>query len=440
MAIRAQRGRGSRPPAQVAMSDPTTPPLASSPWWQQIQLREVALATITVLLVVLGFAAAVAIRSVLVGVLLGLLLATGLRPVMGWLLRARLPRPAAAGLALILLLALVASALAAVIPMAIEQVRTLIGSWPELIVGLRRELAASRLALARQLSAQLATLSPPLGAAGGTTAQLAEQLSDWAPSLERALLFTLSTLIFAYSWLIYRDRSVAEILLLLPQERRERVGALWEQIEGRIGAFVRGQFTLAAMTSACCLVGYWAIGLPYALVLALIAGMLEFIPFLGSLIATALACAVGLSVSPQLGLLALIFSLVFQQVQNNLLAPRIMAQAVGVNPVVTLLAFVGFTALFGPLGGLVAVPLAAVLQLLFSAWMERRSLAEATGERRDGAAHLRYQLADLTQDLHRRLRGRPDADAALMDDPEEQIEAVLVDLQALLDQRVKERP
>jgi predicted PurR-regulated permease PerM len=190
---------------------------------------------------------------------------------------------------------------------------------------------------------------------------------------------------------------------------------------------------LGGVTGGLSLIGYWLIGLPYALVLALIAALLEVVPFLGAILSTGLAVGVGLSVSFELGLLALATGVIIQQLESNVLAPRIMAHAVGVSPVVTLLAFVGFVALLGPVGGFVAVPLAATLQLLLAAWADRESLSEAPGERRDQAAHLRYQIADLTQDLTRRLRERPDADAAPMDDPEEQIEAVLAELQALLD-------
>jgi hypothetical protein len=81
----------------------------------------------------------------------------------------------------------------------------------------------------------------------------------------------------------------------------------------------------------------------------------------------------------------------------------------------------------------VAVPLAAALQLLFGAWADSQSLESVPGKRRDQAAALRYQVADLTQDLTRRLRERPEADAEPQNDPEEQIEAVLVALRDLLD-------
>jgi predicted PurR-regulated permease PerM len=229
------------------------------------------------------------------------------------------------------------------------------------------------------------------------------------------------------------------LLLMLAPENRDAIGAIWTQIEGQIGAFVRGQVVLGIVTGVCSLIGYWAIGLPYAFVLALIGGLLEFIPFLGPILTTVLAVTIGLSVSPELALLALGVGLVVQQLENNLLAPRIMERAVGISPVLTLLAFVGFAALFGPIGGFVAVPLAAALQLIFRAWADRESLQEAAGDERDELARLRYEMADLSQDLTRRLRERPEANAEPLDDPEEQIEAVLVDLQALLERREEVR-
>lgn len=407
-------------------------PAAVQPWWQQLRLRDVALGTVVVLLVVLGFLALLAVRSVLVGAFLGVLIATALRPIMARLLQTQLSRPVAASLALGLLLGLAAGTVALIAPMVSEQIRALVMVLPALFNRLLAELATSQLALLRQLAAQLATLGLPGDEAADATLFIG-WLATWLPGLERLLIFGASTLLFAYAWLLYRDRSVAELLLWLAPERRPAAEGLWLQLEGRLGAFIRGQITLAAVIGIFSLLGYWLIGLPYALVLALVAGLLEFVPFLGPVLATTLACAVGLSVSFELGLLALLVGLVVQQVENNVLVPRIMQHAVGISPVVTLLAFVGFTALFGLAGGFVAVPLAATLQLLFGAWVDHMTRNRALGPRRDQAAYLRYEIADLTHDLARRLRERAGSDGAQLDDPEEQIEAVLVDLQALLD-------
>jgi predicted PurR-regulated permease PerM len=409
-------------------------------WWQRLNLGETALATVVVMLVVLAVLALLAARTILAGVFLGVLLATGLRPLMAWLQRMRLPRHAAASIALGLLVATLAGIVALIAPLVAAQTAALATALPELLADLQRQLLSSPLALVRQLGAQLRMIGiTAADPAGGSASGLVDTLIAWAPGFARVLFFALSILLFAYYWLLYRDRSVSGLLLLLAPERRDAVESVWRQIESRIGAFVRGQIALGVVTGVCSLIGYWAIGLPYALVLALIAGLLEFIPFLGAILATGLAVTVGLSVSPQLALMALGVGLIIQQLENNLLAPRIMEKAVGISPVVTLLAFVGFAALFGPIGGFVAVPLAAALQLIFRAWADRQSLDHVPGEQRDEIARLRYAAADLSQDLARRLRERPDADDEPLDDPEEQIEAVLIDLQALLDRREEAR-
>lgn len=419
------------------MSNPVSAPL----WWQRLNLCDIALATVAVMLVVLGVLALLAARVILAGVFLGVLLATGLRPLMAWLQRLRLPRHVAATLAIGALLASLVGVVALIAPLAAAQVVALATALPELLDNLQRELLASRLALVRQLGAQLRMLSiNAADPAEGSAATMVETALMLAPDVARGLFFAVSIVLFAYYWLLYRDRSVTGLLLLLNPERREAVETVWTQIESRIGAFVRGQIALAVVTGVCSLIGYWLVGLPYALVLALIAGLLEFIPFLGAIIATALAVTVGLSVSPELALLALGVGLIIQQLENNLLAPRIMEKAVGISPVLTLLAFVGFAALFGPIGGFVAVPLAAALQLMFRAWADRQSLQDVPGDERDELARLRYEVADLSQDLTRRLRERPDADEEPLDDPEERIEAVLVDLQLLLDRRGEAQP
>jgi predicted PurR-regulated permease PerM len=420
----------------MAHSSSSTP----LPWWQRLNPGDVALTAVVALLVILAVVTLLTARIVFAGVFLGIMLATGLRPLMTWLQRMRLSRHVAASVALGALIAALVGIVALIAPLAAAQTMAITAALPELLADLERQLLGSRLALVRQLGAQLRMIninaSDP---AGGSSAAMVELAIAWVPGIARALFFAVSILLFAYYWLLYRDRSVTGLLLMLAPENRDAIGAIWTQIEGQIGAFVRGQVVLGIVTGVCSLIGYWAIGLPYAFVLALIGGLLEFIPFLGPILTTVLAVTIGLSVSPELALLALGVGLVVQQLENNLLAPRIMERAVGISPVLTLLAFVGFAALFGPIGGFVAVPLAAALQLIFRAWADRESLQEAAGDERDELARLRYEMADLSQDLTRRLRERPEANAEPLDDPEEQIEAVLVDLQALLERREEVR-
>lgn len=407
---------------------------SQQPWWQTIRPGQIALGTVVVLLVVLAFAFGLAIRGVIVMVFLGILLATALRPLVAQRQRLRVPRFIAASVAILLLVGVIIGIVALLAPLAIEQAGMLARRLPGMYAEARQVLNESPYRLIRTFGASLNLGMSDDGDA--FVVSLAEQLLGWLPVIGYAMFLTACTLVFTYYWLLYRERSIRGLLLLLPLERRESAESLWLQIEDRIGAFLRGQALLALATALLSLIGYWLVGVPYALLLALVAGLLELIPFLGPLLAAIVATAAGLSVSPELGLAALIVGIVVQQVENVLLAPRIMDRAVGVSPVVTLLAFIGFAGLLGPLGALLAIPLAATGQVLFNAWLQYRA-ASGVAEVAPGRTRidlLRYQVRDLTDDLVGLVRRKEDAVDAEVDQAEDMIEGVLADLDDLLKQ------
>lgn len=402
-------------------------------------LRNTALATITVMLVVLGFLLVLSIRNALIGIFLGLLLATALRPVMSKLREGMLPSFLAASLALLLLLGLVVGSLVLVVPLMASQIEGLSADLPRLYVQLREGLRGSSFLILRQIGYRL---EPELPTANGAEAAgMGDMLLTYLPTAGYAIFVLICAIVFSYYWLLYRERSIRGLLLLLPMERREAAEGVWLQIESRIGAFLRGQTLLALMTGAFSLVGYWLIGIPFAVLLAFAGAVLEFVPFLGPFIATGIAVAAGFSVSPSVALGALIVGLVIQQVQNIFFAPRIMDRAVGISPVVTLLAFVGFVALFGPAGSLLAIPLAASLQVLFAAWVERLGTpAEAASAGRSLADRLRYELRELAADISAHLRQKEAAADGDADETEEALEHLLQELDALLSDEPQPEP
>lgn len=394
-------------------------------------LRETALATLVVLMVLLGFALVLSLRNVLVSVFLGLLLATALRPVMGRLREGRLPRLLAASSSILLLIGLTVGFLVLVVPVVAGQVDTIRSAAPALYADAREWLIDSPVRLFRQVGERLApTLS----------ANDAPEVEDVAPQLLPTLslvgylsFVTICTVVFAYYWLLYRERSLQGLLLLLPMERREAAERVWAEIEGRLGDYLRGQFILALVVFALSLIGYWIAGVPFALLLAVVAGVLELVPFIGPFIATGIAIAVGFSDGPSTALAALVVGLVVQQFENNILAPRVMDETVGVSPVVTLLAFVGFGALFGPAGALLAIPLAAALQVLFIAWLSRNPVAEeAAPAGRTLVDKLLYDARVLASDIAGHLRQKEAAVEAEVDAPEEALEQILQELEVIL--------
>jgi len=405
----------------------------SSPF-DRIRLRHVALGTAVVVLVALAFWLAALLRYVLMTVFLGIVLATALRPVVARLREGHMPRYVAASAALLLLILGAAGIGVLIVPLVIDQGSALSQLVPEAYASLREELVNSPYRVVRQFGRQF---SEPQPVPEGTTAQvLAAHAGEWLPQVGYVAFLTLSVLAVTYYWLLYRERSIRELLLLLPMEQREGIEAVWLRIEERLGGFLRGQVILALATGGLSLAGYWLVGTPFPLLMALIAGLLELVPYVGPFIAGGVATAIAFTVSPAVGLGTLIVAIIIQQAENIYLAPRVMDKTVGVAPVVTLLAFVGFAALFGWAGVLLAIPLAATLQVLFSEWMQRRAgaMIEEPVQGRSRLDRLRYQLRDLAQDLHRHIRTKEVEVARDADRAEEEIEQVLSELEGLIGQ------
>ena len=123
-------------------------------------------------------------------------------------------------------------------------------------------------------------------------------------------------------------------------------------------------------------IGFSLIGLPHALILAIMAGLLEAVPYVGPFILAIMAGIMGLGVSPQMALMAILVSSVLQFLEGNIVVPRVMDKAVGVHPIITLLSIGVFADLFGLLGALLAVPLAAIIQIIFEKLVFRAPSAE----------------------------------------------------------------
>ena len=129
---------------------------------------------------------------------------------------------------------------------------------------------------------------------------------------------------------------------------------------------------LAGVIGASSAVGLYALGVPYFYVLALVAALGEIVPVVGPILAAIPAVAVGFSVSPQTGLFVLIFVLVQQQVENHFLVPKVMARQVGVSAVTVIIALLIGGSVLGIIGAVLAVPSAAILQVVIQELLDER--------------------------------------------------------------------
>jgi predicted PurR-regulated permease PerM len=158
-----------------------------------------------------------------------------------------------------------------------------------------------------------------------------------------------------------------------PVAQRRNVSFFIQSLDQVMGGYVRGQLLLCLAISIMIGVGMWAVGVPFPLVLAVLAFVFEFIPMIGLWLVGAVCVLVGLSVGWQTALAALIVAVIASVIEGNILSPRLLGHAVGVHPLVSLFALLAFAELFGLWGALFAAPIAGVVQAIATAfWRQWR--------------------------------------------------------------------
>jgi predicted PurR-regulated permease PerM len=232
--------------------------------------------------------------------------------------------------------------------------------------------------LAARVNTVLPSLDEMLGGAAGMLGQ-ASRLLGVATAVFGGVLYLIFTLILALYLTIDGDHIRRDLIRLLPLDRQAQAALLSERIGSRLGAWARGQALLALIIGGLTWLGALAIGLPYAAALALVAAVGELVPNLGPIIAAIPLITVGFLSSPSQGLLATVLAVLVQQLENNLIVPRVMGQAVNLRPVVVMLAILGGNQLLGIPGALLAVPVVASLSVVLDEIQRERLARHSLG-------------------------------------------------------------
>jgi predicted PurR-regulated permease PerM len=193
----------------------------------------------------------------------------------------------------------------------------------------------------------------------------------------QVLISFLSVFVLAFYWLVERAAIKRVLLRRVPVHRARDVNTVWLEIEEKLGGWVRGQLVLMLAIGVMAGLGYSVIGLPNAALLAVAAALFEIVPMLGPVLAFAPAVLVALAVDPSKALLVLVFALVIQQFESNVLVPRVMREAVGVSPLTVVLGILIGSALYGLPGAFLAVPIAGAVQVVLAHTLRAEDPAQA---------------------------------------------------------------
>jgi predicted PurR-regulated permease PerM len=287
------------------------------------------------------------------------IIAAAMRPGVEGLRRRHVPRGLGIGLHYLGFFTFVAVMLWLVVPRATDQISRAVGSLPSSSEELAAETNKST-GLRRQVLEGVQERLAELPSAS--------ELVD--PALELGLIgFEIAIGIFfvfasAAYWIFERDKAVSIVTSMVPRARRKKVRDTWDLIDLKLGAYVRGQALLIVAVGTVLSLVFWAIGLPYWVLIGAFAGIVEIVPVIGPLAAGAVAVGVGLTVSWQLALAAGLTVLVVRLLEDYIVIPRVLGDAVGLSPLLVLSSITGTALLFGEFAVLLAIPLAAVLATL----------------------------------------------------------------------------
>ncbi len=287
-----------------------------------------------------------------------------LDPVADRLERAGLSRVAATATISVISLLVVVLLVLSVIPTLISQLTALIDAAPKIFTQLYDFLIQKFPALADETSTirqTLAQIGTAIQAKGGA---LAQGVISSALGVISVVVFIVVVPVVAFYLLLDWDRMVARIDAMVPRDHAPMVRKLALEIDAVLAGFVRGQLTVCLLLGTFYSVALMFAGLQFGLVVGAIAGAITFIPYVGSLIGGALA--VGLALFQfwgdwvSIGIVAAIFA-AGQFIEGNILTPKLVGQSVGLHPVWLLFALSAFGSIFGFVGMLVAVPVAAAI-------------------------------------------------------------------------------
>jgi len=294
-----------------------------------------------------------------------------LDPAIDRMQRKKIPRPVSVFIIYIIFLAIVGGAISLLIPPIVSQTKDFAINLPVYSDRLSTTFNGINL-YAKSYGFDLNLQNLIKDSLGGAV-QSSGQIFSTTIGVFTVFISLIVILSLTFYMSVKEDGLKGFIVSLTPKDHRGYVISLVERIQKKVGRWMFGQIILMVVIFVLDFAALSLLGVPYALILALLAGILEIVPYLGPIISATLATLVGLMISPLIGIEILITLTIIQQLESHVIVPQIMKKAVGLNPVVVILALLIGAKLGGTIGAILAVPIATALGVFVSDVAEGRN-------------------------------------------------------------------
>ncbi len=352
-------------PDAVDVVTPPPPPTPSGNTTDMIIRQPFAFgfyATIGALVAISLGNALISLKTILLIVVLSLFIALGLNPMVEWLTKRRLPRGIAVVAVMLGVLVVVGLGATALLPVVTDQGTTLYKNAPTYIQALRDNQQIANLDAQYHFITRLQDFLTN----GNLLNALWNGLLGAGAVVANALFSLIVTIVLTAYFLASLPQIKTTIYLLSPGSRRPRAKYLADEMFTRIGGYVTGMTIDVVIAGIVFFIFLSFVGLPqYALALAFMVALLTYIPLIGGITNIVVVSLIGLSVSPTVGVICLIFCILYQQFDTYFTQPRLMARQVKVPGAVVVVAALAGGTSFGIPGAVMAIPLAAALLLVY---------------------------------------------------------------------------
>lgn len=329
--------------------------------------NQVVLATLFVVFVFLFFWLLYHFRQVFFLFFIAIVVGTTMRPAVEWFYRRGISRPAGIIMIYLIIAASITGFIILFVPLLVDQATLFSQHLPQIQTDFRNALLLSNNLLVRNIGMRIPANLNFLSSSNPTPEEVLTQVNQtfrYAGIVLRGILSVLTVFLVAYYWTQESNFVIRNLLRLVPRARRGTVREFVQKVEEKIGGYLRGEALLCLAVGSAAFLAYWLIGLPYTLLLGIFAGFMELIPIFGPALGAVPAFLVAVAIDPNRAIWVIVATIFIQAMENVFLVPRIMRNSMGVHPIIILLSLITFNAIFGFMGALLALPLAAILQLV----------------------------------------------------------------------------
>lgn len=322
---------------------------------------------IRTILIFLGLALLYLIRDIIVLTFLAIIVSAALSPIIRWLQRKKFPRSVAVVATYLFVLVIFGLLVALLIPPFINQIGDFVDNFPNYVDKLSQigryfdnHFAIDNKSLVKSIEENVS---------GSFTGIFSTTIGFFSGLVSFIVFFFLSL------YMSLEENGIEKFLMsITPSHYDDYIRSLAVRVQSKISQWLLGQLVLMITVFAIYFVGLSLLHVPYALVLAILGGALEIVPYVGPIIAAIPAILMGALVSPLLGLSTLIFYTVAHQIESHVITPQVMKRAIGINPVAIILSLLIGAKLGGLLGIILAVPAAAVIGIFVEDFLEKKKI------------------------------------------------------------------